>query len=59
MAEFLGFRIERVKDDDKQRRYVEKEYDDGSIPVVAGGVTGQYIDVEGSAYSESGLIISK
>lgn len=56
MADFLGFRIERIKDSQPQRRYVEKEYDDGSLPVVAGGITGQYVDIEGSAYSETGLI---
>ena len=54
MAELFGFSITRAKkaQDPKQRLYYTTA-DDGTQTVVAGGYFGQYLDMEGTARSES------
>jgi len=56
MAEFFGFRLERSKKEKKQAKdlksFVVPTFDDGAIPVEAGGFYGQYVDLDGTVRND-------
>ena len=58
MAELFGFSITRVKKPvwDPKQSFTTPQADDGTQTVAAGGYFGQYLDMEGTARSESELI---
>ena len=57
MAELFGFSITRAKKpQDPKQSFTTPQADDGTQTVAAGGYFGQYLDMEGTARSESELI---
>ena len=57
MAELFGFSITRAKKpQDPKQSFTTPQADDGTQTVAAGGYFGQYLDMEGTAKSESELI---
>ena len=57
MAELFGFSITRQKPkSDPKQSFTAPQADDGTQTVAAGGYFGQYLDMEGSAKTESDLI---
>jgi hypothetical protein len=54
--ELFGFRLERSKQEKKQAKslksFVVPTFDDGAIPVEAGGFYGQYIDLDGTVRND-------
>jgi hypothetical protein len=53
--ELFGFRLERSKKDKKQeslKSFVVPTFDDGAIPVEAGGFYGQYVDLDGTVRND-------
>lgn len=54
--ELFGFRLERGKQQKKQEKslksFVVPTFDDGAIPVEAGGFYGQYIDLDGTVRND-------
>jgi len=46
MANILGFNISKNSvSSEKQRTYIDREYDDGAMPIQAGGIYGHYYDM--------------
>ena len=60
MAELFGFEIKRKEDVEKTREkqpsFAPEIKDDGAVVVAEGGVFGTYLDLEGSARTESDLV---
>src|SRR6056300_816088 len=57
MAELFGFSITRAKkQEDPKQSFTVKQADDGTQTVAAGGYSGQYLDMEGTAKTEQDLI---
>ena len=57
MAELFGFSITRAKKPtDPKQAFTTTQVDDGTQTIAAGGYFGQYLDMEGTAKSESDLI---
>ena len=58
--EFFGFELRRKKDEEKKNLDAivpdRDPVDDGSLVVSAGGSYGMYVDIEGSAKTESELV---
>ena len=54
--ELFGFRLERSKAEKKQEKalksFVVPTFDDGAIPVEAGGFYGQYVDLDGTVRND-------
>ena len=54
--ELFGFRLERGKQEKKQEKalksFVVPTFDDGAIPVEAGGFYGQYVDLDGTVRND-------
>ena len=54
--ELFGFRLERGKQEKKQdkalKSFVVPTFDDGAIPVEAGGFYGQYVDLDGTVRND-------
>ena len=54
--ELCGFRLERGKQEKKQEKalksFVVPTFDDGAIPVEAGGFYGQYVDLDGTVRND-------
>lgn len=60
MAELFGFSIKRKESEEKTREqnpsFAPETKDDGAVIVAEGGVFGTYLDLEGSARTESDLV---
>jgi hypothetical protein len=54
--ELFGFEIKRRKTQEDLPSFTASETDDGAVMVGSGGITGQYVDLEGSAKSEGELV---
>ena len=62
MPNFFGLNISRKKNEvgsggKKAVSFVPPDFDDGSVPIVAGGHYGSYIDFDGSIKTETDLIL--
>lgn len=56
MAELFGFEIKRKTPVEEPHSFVERQEDDGAIAVAAGGAQATFVDLEGTAQTESDLI---
>jgi hypothetical protein len=57
LAELFGFEIKRKKQEaDPKQVFTAPQNDDGAMTVAAGGVFGQYLDLEGQAKNEGDLV---
>jgi len=56
MAKLFGFEITRQGTNDNTPSFVPPTNDDGAVDIEAGGVYGQYIDLDGHAKNETDLI---
>src|SRR6056300_1107381 len=57
MAELFGFSITRQKKTaDPKQSFTQPTVDDGTTTIAAGGYSGQYLDMEGTAKTEQDLI---
>jgi len=56
MAEFFGFKFERVKDSGSQEQFTEPSSDDGALETAGGGFYGQLLDTDGRERNEQDLI---
>ncbi|AGR47703.1 portal vertex protein of head [Sinorhizobium phage phiM7] len=56
MAELFGFEIKRKTPIEEPHSFVERQEDDGAIAVAAGGSQATFVDLEGTAQTESDLI---
>jgi|TARA_R110002124_G_scaffold271289_1_gene440137 hypothetical protein len=56
MAEFFGFKFERVKNTGSTEQFTEPSSDDGAIETAGGGFYGQLLDTDGRERTEQDLI---
>lgn len=58
MAELFGFKITRVDGEQKEelKTFVPPQVDDGAIEIAPGGSYGTFVDLDGTAKSESELV---
>ena len=56
MAEFFGFKFERVKNTGSTEQFTEPSSDDGAIETAGGGFYGQLLDTDGRERNEQDLI---
>jgi len=56
MSQLFGYSIERAKKVPKGPSFVQKDNQDGAMPIAAGGHYGYYVDIDGSVKNEWELI---
>ena len=56
MAEFFGFKFERLKNTGSTEQFTEPSSDDGAIETAGGGFYGQLLDTDGRERTEQDLI---
>ena len=56
MAELFGFRLERVKDQNREQTFTAPDPQDGTLDVAGGGFWGQVLDTDGREKSDVDLI---
>tara|TARA_Y100001937_G_scaffold126700_1_gene196665 strand:+ start:2380 stop:3918 length:1539 start_codon:yes stop_codon:yes gene_type:complete len=56
MAEFFGFKFEKIKDQSGSDKFTPPSSDDGTIDIAGGGFFGQVLDTDGRERTEQDLV---